>query len=86
MKRNTLLIISIIIAILSFINGWYQDYLISNTFLIAIIPNFILIIAEIVCSIIALIKLNKTKGKITGHPIASIEKIKDNWYFVETEY
>ena len=64
MKRNILLIISILIMIISFINGWYQDYLMSNTFLVAIIPSLILIIAEIICFIIALIKLNKTKDKI----------------------
>ena len=59
MKKYILIIVSLIIMILTFLNNWYSDKLLDLLFVPAL--NIILFISLIICLIIVLIKIIKYK-------------------------
>lgn len=61
MKKYMLLIISIIILILSFLNSWFYDVLFDSLFVLGLIPSVILIISWILCFVFSILKLIKNK-------------------------
>lgn len=62
MKKYILLIISIIVMILSFLNSWYLDQLLDSFFIFSLIFNLVLFISWIICLIHSIIKLVKDKN------------------------
>ena len=62
MKKYILLIISVIVMILSFLNSWFSDYLLDSLFIFALIPGLILFVGWIICLVLSIIKLIKDKN------------------------
>lgn len=62
MKKYILLIISVIVMILSFLNSWFSDQLLDSLFIFALIPSLVLFLGWIVCLVLAIIKLVKDKS------------------------
>lgn len=60
MKKYLVLIVSIILLVLVFINCWYSDYLFDSLFIFAIIPSVILFVVYIICLIVSIKGLVKT--------------------------
>ena len=60
MKKYLVLIVSIILLVLVFINSWYSDYLFDSLFIFAIIPSIILFVVYIICLIVSIKGLVKT--------------------------
>ena len=60
MKKYLVLIVSIILLVLVFINSWYSDYLFDSLFIFAIIPSVILFVVYIICLILSIKGLVKT--------------------------
>lgn len=57
MKKSWILILSIILLIVSFLNGWYSDQLLDSLFIFALLLNLILFILYIVCLILCIKKI-----------------------------
>lgn len=62
MKKYILLIISVIVMILSFLNSWFSDQLLDSLFIFALIPGLILFVGWIICLVLSIIKLIKDKS------------------------
>ena len=62
MKKSFLLIVSVIVMILSFLNSWFSDQLLDSVFIFALIPNLILFIGWIICLVFSIINLDKDKN------------------------
>ena len=62
MKKYILLIISVIVMILSFLNSWFSDQLLDSLFIFALIPGLILFVGWIICLVLSIIKLIKDKN------------------------
>lgn len=61
MKKYILLIVSVIVMILSFLNSWFSDQLLDSLFIFALIPSLILFVGWVTCLVFAIIKLIKEK-------------------------
>ena len=57
MKKYILLIISVIVMILSFLNSWFSDQLLDSLFIFALIPSLVLFVGWIVCLVLSITKL-----------------------------
>lgn len=64
MKRYIILVISIIIMILSFLNSWFFDELYDHFFIFCLIPSIIIFIAWIMCLIFTITKIGIENNKI----------------------
>lgn len=62
MKKYILLIISVIVMILSFLNSWFSDQLLDSLFIFALIPGLILFVEWIICLVLSIIKLIKDRN------------------------
>lgn len=62
MKKYILLIVSVIVMILSFLNSWFSDQLLDSLFIFALIPGLILFVGWIICLVLSIIKLIKDKN------------------------
>lgn len=62
MKKYVLLIVSIIVMVLSFLNSWFSVQLLDSLFIFALIPSLVLFIGWIICLVLSIIKLNKDKN------------------------
>ena len=62
MKKYILLIISVIVMILSFLNSWFSDQLFDSLFIFALIPGLILFVGWIICLVLSIIKLIKDRN------------------------
>lgn len=62
MKKYILLIISVIVMILSFLNSWFSDQLLDSLFIFALIPGLILFVGWIICLVLSIIKIIKNKN------------------------
>ena len=62
MKKYILLIISVIVMILSFLNSWFSDQLLDSLFMFALIPSLILFVGWIICLLLSITKLIKDKS------------------------
>ena len=62
MKKYILLIISVIVMILSFLNSWFSDQLLDSLFIFAIIPSLVLFVGWIICLVFSITKLIKDKS------------------------
>ena len=62
MKKYILLIISVIVMILSFLNSWFSDQLLDSLFMFALIPSLILFVGWIICLVLSITKLIKDKS------------------------
>lgn len=62
MEKYILLIISVIVMILSFLNSWFSDQLLDSLFIFALIPSLILFVGWIICLIFSITKLIKDKS------------------------
>ena len=62
MKKYILLIISVIVMILSFLNSWFSDQLLDSLFIFALIPGLILFVGWIICLVFSIIKLIKDRN------------------------
>ena len=62
MKKYILLIVSVIVLILSFLNSWFSDMLLDSFFFFALIPNLILFVGWIVCLVLSITKLIKDRN------------------------
>ena len=69
MKKYILLIVSVIVLMLSFLNSWFSDMLFDSLFIFALIPNLILFIGWVVCLVISIIKLIKDKSVLNIVPM-----------------
>lgn len=69
MKKYILLIVSVIVLMLSFLNSWFSDMLFDSLFIFALIPNLILFIGWVVCLVISIIKLKKDKRLLNIVPM-----------------
>lgn len=63
MKKNILLILSVIILIFSFLNSWYSDWLFNHLWLLTLLINIPLFIGYCVCLIFSIKQIMK-KNKI----------------------
>ena len=59
MKKYILLIISVIVMILSFLNSWFSDQLFDSLFIFALFPSLILFVGWVICLVLSIIKLIK---------------------------
>ena len=64
MKKYELLITSIVVLVLSFLNSWFSDELLDSLFIFILIPNLVLFIGWIICLIFSIISLIRNKGII----------------------
>ena len=62
MKKYILLIISVIIMIISFLNSWFSDQLIDSLFIFALIPSLVLFVGWIICLVISITKIIKVRN------------------------
>ena len=62
MKKYILLIVSVIVMLLSFLNSWFSDQLLDSLFIFALIPSLILFVGWIICLVLSIIKLIKDKN------------------------
>lgn len=62
MKKYILLIISVIVMILSFLNSWFSDQLLDSLFIFVLIPSLILFVGWIICLVFSITKLIKDKS------------------------
>lgn len=62
MKKYVLLVVSVIVMVLSFLNSWFSDQLLDSLFIFALIPSLILFIGWLICLVLSIIKLNKDKN------------------------
>ena len=62
MKKYILLIVSVIVLILSFLNSWFSDMLFDSLFIFALIPSLVLFVGWIICLVLSIIKLIKDKN------------------------
>lgn len=62
MKKYILLIISVIVMILSFLNSWFSAQLLDSLFIFALIPGLILFVGWIICLVLSIIKLIKDRN------------------------
>ena len=62
MKKYILLIVSVIVMILSFLNSWFFEQLLDSLFIFALIPSLILFVGWIICLVLSIIKLIKDKN------------------------
>lgn len=62
MKKYILLIISIIVLIIAFINSWFSDMLFDALFIFALIPSFILFVGWTICLVFSIKKFIKDKN------------------------
>ena len=62
MKKYILLIISVIVLILSFLNSWFSDMLFDSLFMFALIPGLVLFVGWIICLVLSVIKIIKNKN------------------------
>lgn len=62
MKKYILLIISVIVMILSFLNSWFWDQLLDSLFIFALIPSLVLFVGWIICLVVSIIKLIKDRN------------------------
>ena len=65
MKKYKLLIISVIVMILSFLNSWYSDQLFNILFVLYLIPVLILFISWVTCLILSIKKIIKERNIIS---------------------
>ena len=62
MKKYELLITSIVVLVLSFLNSWFSDQLLDSLFIFALIPGLILFVGWIICLVLSIIKLIKDRN------------------------
>ena len=62
MKKYILLIISVIVMILSFLNNWFSEQLLDSLFIFALIPSLVLFVGWIICLFFSITKLIKDKS------------------------
>ena len=62
MKKYILLIVSVIVLILSFLNSWFSDMLFDSLFIFALIPSLVLFAGWIICLVLSVIKIIKNKS------------------------
>lgn len=62
MKKYILLIVSVIVLIISFLNSWFSDMLFDSLFVFAVITSLVLFVGWVVCLVFSIIKLIKDKG------------------------
>lgn len=62
MKKYILLIISVIVMILTFLNSWFSDQLLDSLFIFALIPSLVLFVGWIICLVVSIIKLIKDRN------------------------
>lgn len=62
MKKYILLIISVIVMILLFLNSWFSDQLSDSLFIFALIPSLVLFVGWIICLVFSITKLIKDKS------------------------
>ena len=62
MKKYILLITSVIVMILSFLNSWFSDQLLDSLFIFALIPSLVLFVGWIICLVLSVIKIIKNKN------------------------
>ena len=62
MKKYILLIVSVIVMVLSFLNSWFFDQLLDFLFIFALIPSLILFVGWIICLVLSITKLIKDKN------------------------
>lgn len=62
MKKYILLIISVIVMILSFLNSWFSEQLLDSLFIFALIPSLVLFVGWIICLILSITKIIKNKN------------------------
>lgn len=63
MKKYILLIVSVIVLILSFLNSWFSDMLFDSLFIFALIPSLVLFVGWIICLVLSIIKTIKSKNE-----------------------
>ena len=61
MKKYELLIASIVVMVLSFLNSWFSDELLDSLFIFILIPNLVLFISWITCLVFSIINLIRDK-------------------------
>lgn len=61
MKKYELLITSIVVLVLSFLNSWFSDELLDSLFIFVLIPNLVLFIGWIICLVFSIINLIRYK-------------------------
>lgn len=61
MKKYELLITSIVVLVLSFLNNWFFDELLDSLFIFILIPNLVLFIGWLICLIFSIINLIRDK-------------------------
>lgn len=61
MKKYELLITSIVVLVLSFLNNWFFDELLDSLFIFILIPNLVLFIGWIICLVFSIINLIRDK-------------------------
>ena len=62
MKKYELLITSIVVLVLSFLNSWFSDQLLDSLFIFALIPSLVLFVGWIICLVFSITKLIKDKS------------------------
>lgn len=62
MKKYILLITSVIVMILSFLNSWFSDQMLDSLFIFALIPSLVLFVGWIICLVLSVIKIIKNKN------------------------
>ena len=62
MKKYILLITSVIVMILSFLNSWFSDQMLDSLFIFALIPSLVLFVGWIICLVLSAIKIIKNKN------------------------
>lgn len=61
MKKYGLLLLSIVIMIISFINGWFRDNLLDRLFIFSLLVDVVILISYIVCFVFLIIKIKQKK-------------------------
>lgn len=64
MKKYILLLISFIIMIISFINGWFRDSLFNSLFIFSLLIDLVILVSYIICFIFSIIRIVKKKELI----------------------
>ena len=72
MKKYILLIISVTVMILSFLNSWFSDQLLDSLFIFALIPNLVLFIGWVVYLVVSIVRLKNDKKLLNIIPIIVI--------------
>lgn len=61
MKKYILLLISVSIMIISFINGWFRDSLFDTLFIFSLLIDLVILVSYITCLVFSIIRIIKDK-------------------------